>query len=876
MGVSGQRYSSSLGRALVSLCFLFASLDVSGAELGVEDPRTAVRLPPAIEGMLLVLIGSANLQRPSAIEPLDHKPFPEHEQVLYFGSFLKEMVRVYESPEPYNPVGKPISTMGQYVSLIEPTRVYTGSVRGDMTQLFHLMQTDQLPRAVHVEGEAAFGKNIPLYVEKQLFDANRQERVTNLLRSVLGESAFSPTIVGTVLAGVTGALFTTRTGVSLVRALSDHVNGEQATPEVAKSEHKAPAHLKGKELENWYRQNPRPKEAKTQGTAANPLSLVTLASVTSGVAVGPALKATADALETSHDIGKSEESLVQVLKRISESSIADQRAILKRFHDQIHSVVLGQIYGIGTAASRSPEIQGLAQSDARIQKLITVFFDEYIKLLPSDVIKNIMMDLVRAPVDTTDYHSLGIVLRHYPPIAQQFFQTVSELAGAGSISEMFKKIRDTGLEVPLDQVERIIAEDPNHYPLKNLRLTGKAGKLYQLVYADYENADGSVIPVAVRILKPGVEQLLEAERAILHKLSGQLAHALKKNDGTGPSPHRLEQLVDMIYGNLHKELRVDLTVANQNEAAARLSRRVKVEVPPHENAYLNIQVPKAFAALPGSQVMVMERVNDIVSAKEIGNWFPELPHSVSEVLMDVIAEELMTKPMANRRAKPSDTTSPRDLEGLMHVDLHSGNLLFQKPRVDREKNSTEFHVAVVDFGLVEWLKPKQIDEIAKLAVGAGYNSSVFITEALWALRDPKMDKWDSWNLGKAQRELESLVLAQSRELNRTKKYWGTADWVQFVWEKEVIDFPPWLISLKQGYRAAESSHIELGRDPRSVLQQERTLTEKYRWLFARHVRNTAGTFHAGWRPIVLAEVKSCIARVLGMSGNGPTQATLKN
>jgi tRNA A-37 threonylcarbamoyl transferase component Bud32 len=931
VGVSEQRYSSFFIRIFVLISLILPPTAFPGdtAAVASAEADTAVRLPPAFEAMLLVLIGTANFHRPGAIEFLDHKDIPRRDQILRFKAFIKEMIRVYKTPKDYS--GPAIGSLGQYVRLVEPTRVHTGSLRGDMEALFRKMEKHDLPPAVRVRNKTDFVDNVAL-VDAELFEADKSSRLQQLLHSLMGETSMTPTIVGTVLTGALGALFSTRSGVSLVRSFSNHLNGEDIQPEAKvltgtgpaapvavpvadpvpsdaelelteeeltaptltlgqsaeKPKLQPPPNLSSKQKREWYLAQqtagakasivaPAPHTAATSApvqksaqavvpppvAAAGPgLATLGFGALATTAGIGTLARSTADFLDTYHHLGENENTVLGVLEKLDAADTSDHERILNQFHHRIHDVVLPQIYSIGTTAAQSPQIQSLSETEPRVQKLIKVFFDEYLKLLPSDVIKDIILDLGRAPRETTDYQSLGIVLKHYPPIAQQFFQTVSKMEGLGSFSAMFKKIRDDGWEVPLDQIEEIIRKDPNHYPLTNVKLSGKAGKLYQMVYADYTDAEGKVTPVAVRVLKPGVEKLMEAERVILKNLAPQLSQALKKKDGTGASPRRLEQLIDMIYWNLRQELRVDLTVANQNEGAKRLTRRIEIKIEPHEKAFLNIKVPFAYPAKPQSQVMVMERVENVASLDKISTWYGDLPGALSDVLMDLMVDELMIKPMEANQGKALPGERPHPNEGFMHTDMHSGNFLFQTPRMDGE--FPEYDVTIIDFGLVSWVKEDQIANLVKLSVGASYNSAPFITEALWSLRDAKMNNWTQAVQNKAHNALIALVSEKAKELNKKPEYWSTADWVKYAWEEESIELPSWLISLEQGFRAARSSYLELGRDIKEVEQREASYAINHRKLFYKYMKSRASLArHPGWRPIFWYETMHCAARLFG-------------
>ncbi len=173
-------------------------------------------------------------------------------------------------------------------------------------------------------------------------------------------------------------------------------------------------------------------------------------------------------------------------------------------------------------------------------------------------------------------------------------------------------------------------------------------------------------------------------------------------------------------------------------------------------------------------------------------------------------------------------------------------------------------MTIVDFGLVSWVKEEQIADLVKLSVGASYNSTPFIVESLWNLRDTKMNNWLPALQNKAHKALIDLVSEKVKELNKKPEYWSTADWVKFAWEEETIELPSWLISLEQGFRAARSSYLELGRDIKEVEQREASYALKNRALFYKYMKDRASLrSHPGWRPVISYEIRSCVASILG-------------
>lgn len=862
---------------------------------------------------------------------MDYRRYSRRDQLLLFKSYLKEIARIYKKPRQYQ--GPPIYNLAQYVQLVEPTRVFTGSLRGDMETLFdHMRGQDRLQSAVVVSPQQ-FGDSAT-QMDAELFEYDKASRLHQIVEGIVGNGSMSPTLVASILSGALGVAFTTRGTVSLLRSVSNQLGGEappaaagvndaeveayvQDNGDTALTEEELdaltapdtaadagmPAGLTRAQKKKWRRDQrfsqlevgstptpaTTPKPAATQNGStslvkAEPAkpAAPSVASAAGNLALGAALTAPnignwagkgADALEAYQRLAESESRVVDFLDQLEHMQTADQARVLAAFHRQLHDVVLPQIYRIGTAAADSPELRALAEQDPRVHGIIKVFFDEYLQLLPSDVVKDIILDLMRAPLETTDYQSLSIVLTHLPPMAQQFFQTVSKKAGLGSFAKMFKKIRDDSWEVPLDQIQRIIGEDVNKYPLKNIRLSGKAGKLFQMVYADYDNGDGTTSPVAVRVLKPGVEKLLDAERVVLRRLAAQLAGALQAKNGRGPSKRRLEELIEMIYSNLRQELRIDVTVQNQNDAAERLKREVDINIPPFGKTKLNIYVPRAYPALPESQVMVMELVEDVPSREILEQYYPTLPKEFMDALVQLTSEELLVTPMQAALNPKAFTNRPGAQDGFMHGDLHSGNFLLRVPRT-RTAVPT-YSAALIDFGLVSRVNPDQVREIVQLCVGASYNSVPFITEALWNLRDADaMGDSDERQVRRAHDRLISLVKDEVAELNRAGKFRSASEWVTLVWEDlDEIPLPSWLISLEQGFQALHSSYDDLwdSNDKeadkarmREWLKHETRFTEKHRTLIHNYMRKRMGS-RKGWGTVYMYEAKKCVARLFGLS-----------
>ncbi len=847
MGVLEQRFRSILihtGLVVFILASISFAADEKNKKGAVALPaikvtqavssksQTESRLPPALEALLIGIVGSCNLDRPDAVEPIGFAPLTRYQQLLYFKTILAAIPETYGNLAPYS--GPPIRSLNEFVQVVEPTRVHTGSLRPDLELLYSRISAGQVPKAATLSRENF--ADLATSVQAEIFLYERASQAHRLFSGAVGSGVLPPTVVASVLKGLVGVLMTSGGLESILRQFSSSVS--TAPVETGASESDGKAKTKGL---------PSPK-------APDGFLALTLTVPTAIAGLGTAASGTADLIKYYQSLARTEEGVLEMMRRLDGLDTGAQIDFLVQMQKQIQDVALPEIYRIGTRAANSPELAGVR--DPKVKALIELFFSEYPRYLETDSIMDIVLDIMRSPLDTSDVKLAGILLRHFDPIAQEFFQTVSEIGdddGEESMASEFDKTRDSGWTAPYAQIEKVIQDDPNDYPLENVSIEPlKAGKLFQIHTADWRNADGSLTPVVVRVLKPGIEHRLDRARIRLKQLAPRLSFALRDpKDGTGPSPRRVEQLVEMIYRNFKEEMRVDLTVENQNRAASRLSKEIEKSIRGQGKVKLQVKVPKAFAARPDSKVMVMERVSNPISLKNMKRYHPEVVDSFADLLLDLTLENSLVKPMqAALGLIPEMSEDGEDSRiGFMHGDPHSGNVLFNSDTVN-----------LIDFGLVVLVEPEKVKEIVKLAAGASYNSAPFIMDAIWSLRDDSMNDFKPEVLAEAKTKLRQLIDRKVASLNRSGEFYSPADWVKYVWFREAVDLPDWVVLMEQGFRALTQSFLKLGK---SQAQFDRRMVEfgdGNRDLIYKYLAKVAPR-HAGWGPIYRSELgarlKSC-------------------
>ncbi len=872
-----RRFSSSFIRSLLVFSLIFGPTSPIGTTQAFAAPAQAqsgnsptpslstehdesaldeVRLPPILETLLLIVLYACNPTHPDAINPEHHKDVSEPARYVALTTVLNELPKVYGNPEIYT--GPAITSLSQYLQLVEPTRgIPSGSLRGDAEDLVRRFKNGTIPRAVRITADKFADSTVAAQAE--IYQYRRDSKFEALLKSLSGTGTFTSTIAGSVMKGVLGLLLTTGGLAHTMRALS-----KAATP-VASDEPPPASNAQKSTPTGKPAEAPKTPVAQKAEQASFSWQSLVPGSLAVLAGIGTTLGSGADLMELLAKAGSDETHLLQFVERLAAMEPGQKIQFLHTMQTQLIPVI-SSIQALADGLANSPEVAKLA--DKRTRQILNVFFSTYPPTLETDVMQNVILDILRAPPDTDEIGLAGILLKHYDPIAIQFLQTVTGLGGGdseqdGRVSRIISMLCDKGLKVPYSQIQETLAEDQNGYPLQDLQPVAiNAGKLFQVHFANFRNSDGIVKPVVARILKPGIEERLEQARHRFLIMAPKLADALKDENGRGPSSHRIEQLVEMFFRLLQAELRVDQTVANHGRGQARLVRSNKVRLRNGAEAVLDIEVPKAYAAAPHSKVMVMDRIPSPIPLDSMKRRHPEVLKHFAEMLYDVTGTEALITPMLAAIKGEVPETGKEDLsQGVMHADLHPGNVYFT---VSRDSDGTQhYKMWLLDYGLFLIHGPEEAKHLSTLAAGASYNNGSFIVSALWNLRDSSMRTSDARKSQKDRAGLEKAVAQEIENLNSEKKYLTAADWVKRIWEMEILDFPDWLVLMQQGFRALRKSVRAFGLTDTEINQLETDFAQEHKATFRQFL--STRTKGLSWTPIYSYEARTCISRLLGWS-----------
>lgn len=827
------------GIVLILLTALFSQNIFAADPLYSEfaDPLLKEQLPPATLLAITGLIYIAQLDGKRSREPSPEAVMDS--QVALLQRLFQIVQHVYRTRN--KALGRKIVSLADAIYLLEPTRGRTGDGYEDIQRL---MLAEKLPPAAVAEEVLLEEKNYANPLTQPVFKRwlNKRRSLVNASLADISARGAHSTLVQAILSGLLGGIvsnFSGPSGVgSLARTIQKGASAAKERKKQATSEAKGGAEP-SRELEDVIE--------NVAGTVA-------------------------DKMDETLDAITSEEGIITVLKRLSESSDQQIEGFILAFQKSLNTIVTQEVYSITRRIISHFGKENQTKKEA-LQNILEILFDQYLQQAEPRVIKNIIIDLLKSPVNTKDEDAFRIVVKHFGPIVKNLLQTIGHITDIGPLQMICKSLQDSGAGVAFEKVQEILAQDPNGYKLEFLddndmldhsvalsklatkgAISGKtivnmkkrfmkAGKIAQVHAAHLylKNEDGSeeLRPIVVRVLIPNAEKMLEEEKKMLFNLAPDLAKVFVDYRGRVARTERIQELINILHDHLNRETNLEQTVYNQTVAGRRLKGDYHISFR-HDRSkgVIHFSVPYAFPAAPKSKIMLMDRV-DVAEIDEENESEMEISRRIAGCFYLTTGKELLLRPLC--RPQPFKDVQPEDSKGFAHGDPHPGNFL-RGHRYQSADGVWHYPVSVTDLGLVVWIPENKLIHIARLQMGAAYNASWMIASALWNLRDDdKAFESEAENKSFLSTYMEvRRVTAYLESQEGASRYWGAGDWIKQFWLYSQLDFPRWLLEGEQVFRALNSTMQSLGLDVKDVEK----LNAELRKEFERPVRTAVRK--AGW------------------------------
>jgi len=307
----------------------------------------------------------------------------------------------------------------------------------------------------------------------------------------------------------------------------------------------------------------------------------------------------------------------------------------------------------------------------------------FLERLPGERLMAIVAEQMRLPADASPaarlvallsrcptLHKLGQVVAHHPqlnPDLRRHLQTLESLPGTTPLPALLARIR---AQLPEDTGDAGDTGDAAIELGSEALAEGSVAVVVPFTYHD----NGKLCHGVFKVLKPGVEQALNDELAILVELAPYLEERSRQ---LGLPPIDYRDTLDTVQHLMIKEVHLDVEQKNLRAAAAFYADEPLIQVPR--------VLPWCTPTMTAMERIFGVKVTDAV-----------LSPKVRQKLADTMISALLGQPFW------SD-----DAQAVVHADLHAGNLFM----------TDDGRLAVLDWSLTAALTKAQREALVAIALG---------------------------------------------------------------------------------------------------------------------------------------------------------------
>lgn len=428
------------------------------------------------------------------------------------------------------------------------------------------------------------------------------------------------------------------------------------------------------------------------------------------------------------------ETLLEILKKPDDKNRA--LVVVNKFEKQINEKIL-KIKSIGSEMTRS---DALKLDNPDIQSFVRQFLDFYYQEADPALLKNILNDLITHAQQPSPETVVKAMFRNSGPGLGKLLQQIGQEPTMGpELSQLMQSMESDNKKVPLHLIEEIVEKDSGGYKIFNISKDPLGtGTMAQVNKAMLETPQGDQV-IALRFLKPGVQDLAMQDIKILDKF-------LEVKRLTGEiSPEMLpsvQKIFKSLQDFLKSELDIESTIQKQLKAYEVYSRSIKVDLEGKIKP-VEISVPKVY--LPETGLKTELHVQEFV---KFGEKFSHLPeHQQKQLASRAIVELWYEEALFN--------------SGYIHADLHQGNFT-----VLVQDGSDQLKVTIFDFGMSDILDQKTRRAFLLLGAGSEYSDTYLISKGFQTMMEDQ-----------SQESFKSLHLLVKNELKRAPK--DATSWI--IW-----------------------------------------------------------------------------------------------
>lgn len=340
------------------------------------------------------------------------------------------------------------------------------------------------------------------------------------------------------------------------------------------------------------------------------------------------------------------------------------------------------------------------------KRFIELLLSSYFKFIPDSKINDIIFTQLLSPEVTDILGRFKLISQNVGPQFHKLFQVVApDPRIKPELRQVFKSFVDS-LPAASTEAVRDMLSSSKFEEFEVLEIdfkpvnVGSMAQFHRATVKYFHN--GKVDQIGLRILKPGVTEWLDIDNAFLeHMLTLISEDSVLRAQTEGVD---YSQFIKDLILLVKEELDFKRTVEFENKAFLALST---IEPITNESGLkINVRVPKAYMS-SNQNVMATEWAY----GDSFEKYFEAEPSSARTVAETLFSEWLKSSILAS---------------GLLHADLHAGNI-----KIEKTMNPNEINLNVLDYGMTGQLTPENQKLFILLAAAAAANNTRLIARALW-------------------------------------------------------------------------------------------------------------------------------------------------
>lgn len=582
-----------------------------------------------------------------------------------------------------------------------------------------------------------------------------------------------------------------------------------------------------KELEAQEAMNMTPKAVKTLKEAVLPTSSPSGPEQSNDVIDHILGKAEAGMEKFAHwdnilfEMSSNSEYIIIFLKILTSESVnkAKQfrriKTFINAFERRLNNQMLPALFAVGDKVSALLNQSSGPEGDY-YDKLAELMFQDYLRKLPVNKKKSILIDIMRGAVrqdkaasgKDSFQRSLAILIDHFGPAFKQLLQAIANSGSKSALTESFTAVQQYGKAVSWEEVMRHL----EHYsPKEAVKLkalvarnpgysvnSGKAFRGFKVLTKPDPNSD-KLVEEFFRVMRFDFLAELQMDGAILQQLIPKLVNIFLDDNGRPASPGRVRRILKYQIDELRVEGDLVQTVLHQKIASQRLGHKKLIERP-SGNILIEFYVPQTMPAESGDKVQRMELLR-LLSLDHI-RQYEGVQSAISEALHEVLVLETL-RPLSPEKMQAkhpiSDPQMAKANHGYLYTDPHLGNVI--PDRIEQKADYLHVRVPIMDHGLAlyEKLHDKNLKNIAGVVIGCSFNDQKLISESLWRMRNPEVTGQTKEKLNEGIKQFISMQ-RQSRV-----RFYTPEEMIGYLDRNEYIEVQPWLYMTQRAFTTLENN-----------------------------------------------------------------------